>query len=48
MAVLNRQCEGEDNRFTIKCQRERHHNLEVRNLERDFGSLALVTKASVP
>jgi hypothetical protein len=45
---LNRHREGEDNCITIECQCERHHNLEGHNLEKDFGSLALVKEAPVP
>jgi hypothetical protein len=31
---------GEDSRITIECHRERHHNIDDRNHERDFESLA--------
>jgi hypothetical protein len=38
-AELNRRRNGEDSRITIKRQRERRHNMEGRNLEKDFDSL---------
>jgi hypothetical protein len=31
---------GEDSRITIECHHERHRNIEGRNHERDFESLA--------
>jgi hypothetical protein len=37
---LIRCCKGEDSRITIEPHRERRHNIEGRNLERDFESLA--------
>jgi hypothetical protein len=45
---LNHHREGEDNLITIECQRERHGNLEGRNLKWDFGSLAPTKEAPVP
>jgi hypothetical protein len=46
-AELNRHREGEDNRMTIECQHDRC-NIEGRNLERDFGSLAPAKEALEP
>jgi hypothetical protein len=39
---INRRRGGEDNHTTIECHRERHRNIEGRNLEKDFNSHALV------
>jgi hypothetical protein len=38
---------GEDSRITIERHRERHRNIEGRNLERDFKSLAPAREAPV-
>jgi hypothetical protein len=38
-AELNRRRDGEDSRITIKCQHERHRNIEGRNLERELTLL---------
>jgi hypothetical protein len=39
-AELNYRCAGKDSRITIEGQRERHRNIEGRNLEGEFNSLA--------
>jgi hypothetical protein len=39
-AEFNRHCDGEESRITIKRQRERHRNIEDRNLEGEYDSLA--------
>jgi hypothetical protein len=36
---------GEDSHITIERHHERHRNIEGRNLERDFESLALAREA---
>jgi hypothetical protein len=41
-AEINRRRGAEDNCITIEHQRERHQNIEGRNLENDFDSHALV------
>jgi hypothetical protein len=43
---LIRRCRGEDSRITIEHHRKRHRNIEGRNLERDFESLAPAREAS--
>jgi hypothetical protein len=40
-AELNHHHDGEDSRITIEWQRERCHNIEDRNLKREFHSLVL-------
>jgi hypothetical protein len=40
--------EGEDGRVTIKRWGERHHNIEARNLERDFSALSPVHELPGP
>jgi hypothetical protein len=42
---LIHRCRGEDSHITIECHRERCRNIEGRNLERDFESLALTREA---
>jgi hypothetical protein len=44
-AELNYRCAGKDSRITIEGQRERHHNIEGRNLEGEFNSLASAQEA---
>jgi hypothetical protein len=39
-AEINRRRGGEDGRVTIECRRERHRDIEGRNLEKDFDSQA--------
>jgi hypothetical protein len=39
---INRHRSGEDSRTAIECHRERHWNIEGRNLEKDFDSHAPV------
>jgi hypothetical protein len=44
-AELNRHHDLEDSRITIERQRERHHNIKGRNLEREFNSLSPTREA---
>jgi hypothetical protein len=44
---LNRHREGEDGCIPIERQRERHHNLEGRNLKKDFNPLVPAQEAPI-
>jgi hypothetical protein len=43
-----RRREGKDSRVTIERRRERHRNIEARNLKKDFSSHSLVHEVPGP